>query len=105
MPGDERLAEADGVDQVADGGRSLAQPPHDAQAVHVRQRLVEDAQLAQVVGLIDDRGDGAPDVRWGRQNGWPRVSRAVVPGEPPVAVRAPQGFRQWPWARNQPAFI
>jgi len=34
------------------------------EAVHVRERLMEYAQLAQIVRLVDDRGDGAPEVRW-----------------------------------------
>ena len=63
MPRNEWLAEADGFDQFADRCRSLGQPLHDAQAVHVRQRPVEDAQLPQLVGLVDDRGDRGADVR------------------------------------------
>jgi hypothetical protein len=67
VPGDERLAEADGFDEIADRCRPFRQALDYAQAVHVRECLVEDAQLAQVVGLIDDRGDGASEVRWRRQ--------------------------------------
>jgi hypothetical protein len=69
VPADQRLAEADRVDEVADGGRALDQAANDAQPVHIGQSLVEDPKLAQIVGLIDDRGDGAADVRGGRQAG------------------------------------
>jgi hypothetical protein len=63
VPGNERLAEADGVDKFAHRGGALGQPSDDTKAVYVRERLVKDAQLAQIVGLVDDRGDGAPEVR------------------------------------------
>jgi hypothetical protein len=80
VPGDERLAEAYGVDQLAYGGRSLGQPSNDTKAVHVGECLVKDAQLAKIVGLIDDRGDGASEVRWRGQIERPRVwARGFVP--------------------------
>jgi hypothetical protein len=63
VPGNERLAEPDGVDQLAHRGGALGQPSDDAKAVYVGECLVKDAQLAQIVGLIDDRGDGAPEMR------------------------------------------
>ena len=56
-------------------GLALGEPPHDAQAVHVGQGLVEGAQVAQIVGLDDDRGDGRTDPGGGRhgRGGAPRV--------------------------------
>jgi hypothetical protein len=57
----EGLAEPDVVDQLADAGRAVGQPAHDAQPVHVGEGLVEDADLAEVVRLVDDRGDRAAD--------------------------------------------
>jgi hypothetical protein len=64
VPRNQRLAEPDGIDQFAYGCRALRKPSDDAKAVNVRERLVENAQLAKIVGLIDDCGDGAPEVRW-----------------------------------------
>jgi hypothetical protein len=63
VPGDERLAEADRIDKLAHCGGTLGQAPYDAKAVYVGKGLVKDAQLAQIVGLVDDGGDGAPEVR------------------------------------------
>jgi len=63
VPAHERLTEPDGLDQIAYGSPPFGQPPHDAEAIHVRKRLVENAQLPQIVGLVDDRCDGCPDVR------------------------------------------
>src|SRR5512140_1529747 len=63
MPADERLAEADELDQLTDRGRARGHALDHAQAVHVGEGLVEVAQLAQILGLIDDRGDGGADVR------------------------------------------
>jgi hypothetical protein len=70
MPRDERLAEADMGDQLGDGCLAGGQAAHDAQAVHVGHDLVECAQLAQVVGLGDGRGDGAADPGWRGGQGW-----------------------------------
>ena len=64
VPRNPRLAEPDGVDQFADGRGALSQPSDDAKPVDVRERFVEDAQLAKIVGLVDDCGDCAPEVRW-----------------------------------------
>jgi hypothetical protein len=55
VPGDEGLAEPDGVDEIADRGRALGESSNDPEAVHVRQSLVESPQFAEVVGLVDDR--------------------------------------------------
>jgi hypothetical protein len=55
MPAHERLRQADVLDQVGHGRRTLGQPLDDAQPVDVSERLVEAPQVAQVVGLVDDR--------------------------------------------------
>jgi hypothetical protein len=62
VPADQRLGEPDVVDELGNGRRALGQSLDDAQAVDVRQGLVEAAQLAQIVGLVDDRGDRRADV-------------------------------------------
>ena len=66
---DQRLAEAHVRDELADRGVALGEAPDDAQPVHVREGLVERTQVAQVIGLDDDRRDGRADVGGGR-HGW-----------------------------------
>ena len=63
---DERLAEADVRDQLGDARLAVGEAPDDAQPVHVGEGLVEGAQVAQVLGLEDDRGDGRADPGGGR---------------------------------------
>ena len=65
VPRDERLAEPDPLDELGDGRLALGEALDDPQAVHVGERLVDDAQRAQVVGLVDDGRDGRADVRGG----------------------------------------
>ena len=57
MPRDEGLAEADVFDQVRDRGFALGEPSDDPEAVHIGQRLVNQPNCAEVVRLVDDRGD------------------------------------------------
>ena len=52
-----------------DRGLAVGEAPDDAQPVHVGEGLVERAQVAQVVGLEDDRRDGRADAGGGR-HGW-----------------------------------
>src|SRR5829696_747522 len=61
MPGDERLRETDMRDQLRDRGLAVGQSPNDAEAIHVGHDLVKGAQLAEVIGLGDGRGDRAAD--------------------------------------------
>jgi hypothetical protein len=61
VPADERLREADVVDELGDGGRAIRKALDDAQPIDVGEGLVEAAQLAQVVGLVDDGGDRRAD--------------------------------------------
>ena len=52
MVADERLRQADVRDELPDRRLALGKPPHDAQAVHVGQGLVESTQVAELVGLV-----------------------------------------------------
>jgi hypothetical protein len=61
MPRHEGLREPDVGDEFGDRRLALGQTPDDAQPVHVGHDLVEGAQLAQILGLGDGRGDGAAD--------------------------------------------
>jgi hypothetical protein len=58
MPADERLRQADLLDEIGHGGASPGQAPDDPQPVHVGEGLVDDPQLTEILGLVDDRGDG-----------------------------------------------
>ena len=68
VPRHERLAEPDPLDELGDGRLALGEALHDPQPVHVGERLVDEAQGAQLVGLVDDGGEGRADVGrgWGQ---------------------------------------
>ena len=66
VPRDERLAQADPFDQLGHAGLALREALDDPQPIHVRKGLVDDADRAQLVGLVDDGRNGRADVRWGR---------------------------------------
>jgi hypothetical protein len=51
------------VDEVTHAGRSVGEAPDDAQPIHVGQGLVEDADLAKVVRLVDDGRDRGAEAR------------------------------------------
>lgn len=57
MVAHERLAEADVVDELADAGRPVREAPDDPEPVDVGEGPVEGPDLAEVVGLVDDRRD------------------------------------------------
>jgi hypothetical protein len=57
VPAHERLRQAHVLDEIPDGGRAAGEAPDDAQAVDVGERLVEQPQLAKVIGLVDDGGE------------------------------------------------
>ena len=61
MPADERLGEPDVLDELGHRGRAGRQALDDPQPVDVGEGLVEEAELAQLVGLVDDRRDGRAD--------------------------------------------
>jgi hypothetical protein len=71
MPADERLRQAGVVDELGHTGRPLGEPSHDPQAIHVGQGLVDDLQVAQIVGLVDDRGQRRADSGRGGTQGMP----------------------------------
>ncbi len=61
VPRDERLGEAHALDQLGHRGRAIREQPQDPQPVHIGKDLVEVPQLAQVVGLVHDVGEGAAE--------------------------------------------
>jgi hypothetical protein len=66
MPGDERLRQADRGHEVRDRGVAGREDADDPEAVHVGQGLVDQPELAQLLGLKDRVGDRAADVGAGR---------------------------------------
>jgi hypothetical protein len=61
VPADEGLRQADLLDQVRDRGVAVREALDDAEPIDVGECLVDDPQLAELVGLVDDRGDGRTD--------------------------------------------
>ena len=57
------------VDQLGHGGLALGEAADDPEPVHVGQRLVDEADRAQVVRLVDDRRDGRADAGGGGAQG------------------------------------
>ena len=74
VPADERLREADVLDQVRHAGVSEREALDDPQAVDVGEGLVDDAQLAEVFGRVGDGSERGPKSGPGRaQWGCPRA--------------------------------
>jgi hypothetical protein len=63
MPRDQRLGQADLGDELGHGRFGAGKGANDPEAVHVGQRLVDQAQLAQLFGLEDGVGDRAANAR------------------------------------------
>jgi hypothetical protein len=61
VPRDERLRQADVVDELGDRRLGVGEPLDDPQPVRVSEGLVEGPQRAQLLGLVDDRRDRAAD--------------------------------------------
>jgi hypothetical protein len=61
MPTHEWLRQSDVRDKIPHACVAFGKPAHDPQPVHVGQGLVNDFELTQVVGLIDDRGQRRAD--------------------------------------------
>ncbi len=80
MPRDERLAEPDVVDELGDRRLTLREPPHDSQAIHVRQGLVNQSNGAEILGLVNDRGDRGPDTSRRRAQERLRSVAAAIQG-------------------------
>jgi hypothetical protein len=72
VPADQWLRQPDFLDQVGDGGVAAGETPNDPQAVDVGEGLVDDPQLAKVLGFVDDR-------RKGRTNAGARGGQSVSP--------------------------
>ena len=66
VPRHEGLAQPDPLDELGDRCLTLGETLDDPQAIHVREGLVDEAQRAEVFGLVDDGRDGRADVRGGR---------------------------------------
>lgn len=49
------------VDEIGHAGCAAGEPLDDPEAVDVGERLVEEAQLAQFLGLVDDRRERRAD--------------------------------------------
>ena len=69
MPRNERLRQPDLGDELGDGRLGLGQRADDPEPVDVGQRLVDEPQLAQLVGLEDGVGDRAADAGGRRAQG------------------------------------
>src|ERR1019366_3393480 len=69
MPADERLAQPHVLDQLGHRGRPVGQALDDPKPVHVGQGLVKEADLAELVRLIDHRGDRRADSSGGWAQG------------------------------------
>src|SRR5262245_26793406 len=88
MPRHERLAEPDPLDQLRHGRLALGEALDDPQPVHVGEGLVDDAQGAELLGLVHDGRDGRSEVRggWGQWDapdavrGRPRGGRRINGG-------------------------
>jgi len=65
MPRDEGLAEADLGDEIGHGRLGGGEAADDPEPIDVGKGLVNEAQLAEIVGLEDGVRDRAPDVRAG----------------------------------------
>jgi hypothetical protein len=76
MPAHERLREADMLDEVGHAGVPEREALDDPEAVHVGERLVDDAELAEVLGCVGDGGERGPNSGPGRaqrgflERGW-----------------------------------
>jgi hypothetical protein len=69
VPRDERLGQADLGDELRDRRGTGGETPDDSQAVDVGECLVDEAQVAQLVGLEDGVGEGAADPGGRRRQG------------------------------------
>ena len=58
MPADERLGQPDLLDEIRHGCVTIGEALHDTEAVHVGERLVDEAELTELVRLVDDGSNG-----------------------------------------------
>ena len=87
MPGHQRLRQPDLRDELGDGRLAGGQASDDAEAVDVGQGLVDEAQLAELVGLEDGVRDRAADVgARGAQGEMLRLGRGAAVGSTAVYI-------------------
>lgn len=81
MPRDERLAETHVLDELGDRRLTLGEPADDPKAVDVGERLVDEADGSELLGLVDDRREGGPDPGGrGTQGDAPRMGDGAAVG-------------------------
>jgi hypothetical protein len=73
VPTDERLGQADLLDQIGHRRVPIGEALDDPESVDVGERLVDDPQLTELVGLVDDGRDGRADSGGGGGQGDLRV--------------------------------
>jgi hypothetical protein len=61
VPAHEGLRQADVLDEVRHARVAVRQALDDPEAIDVGQGLVDEAELAQLLRLVDDGRDGGPD--------------------------------------------
>jgi hypothetical protein len=81
VPADERLRQAHVLDEVPNRRVARREAPDDAEPVDVGEGLVHDPQLAEIIGLVDDRGERRPDSGAGGAQGDVLASTAVYINE------------------------
>jgi hypothetical protein len=86
VPRDEGLRQPHVVDELGNGGLGASEPLHDAQPVHVGEGLVEGAQCAQLLRLVEDGGDRAADAGSGRGQGRLRFGACETDASTPVYI-------------------
>lgn len=84
MPRDERLRQADLGDELGDGRLGGREAADDPEPVDVGKRLVDEAQLAQLVGLEDGVRERAADA--GGRGTQDRLRAAVTVGSTAVYI-------------------
>jgi hypothetical protein len=79
VPADERLREPDFLDQIGDGGVAVREAFDDAEPIDVGQRLMNDAQLPQLIGLVDNGSNGRANTGGGggQEEGLPEGRRVA----------------------------
>jgi hypothetical protein len=76
VPGHQRLRQPDLRDELGDRCLAVSQAAHDPESVDVGERLVDEAQLAELVRLEDGVGDRAANV--GARGAQGELRRIVV---------------------------
>jgi hypothetical protein len=61
VPADERLGQPDLLDEIGHGCVTVRESLDDPEAIDVGERLVDEAELTELVRLVDNGSDGRPD--------------------------------------------